>query len=131
MFPEFTGRVAAPQATGFFARAGLMLPNSDTGPVADPATRTAMLYLVTAHMAQLHGSIAPGQGPSGLVGRVSSAGEGSVSVSADMGPVTAQSAYWLQTPYGAEFWQAMAPYRLGARYVPPPRRPGLGVMGRC
>jgi len=130
-YPEFAARVTEPQTTGFFNRAGLtLLPNSDAGPVPDPVRRGVILYLIVAHLAQLHAPTIPGGQPSGLVGRISSAGEGSVSVSVDMGPVTAQSAWWLQTSYGAEAWQALAPTRLG-RYVPPPMsRLGFDVMRR-
>ena len=43
--------------------------------------------------------------------------EGSVSVSADMGAVGSNTAWYLQTPYGATYWQLTAKYRR-FRYVP-------------
>ncbi|MDE3023802.1 MAG: DUF4054 domain-containing protein, partial [Pseudomonadota bacterium] len=52
-----------------------------------------------------------GQAASPLVGRINSATEGSVSVTADMGAVTNTQAWYMQTKYGAAYWQASAPYR--------------------
>lgn len=122
MFPEFAGRVVQMQAEGlYFPIACQAIPNSDTGPVADPVARTTLLYLTVAHVAQLYAPTVPGGKPPGLVGRISSAGEGSVSVSADVGPITDSSAWWVQTSYGMTVWKLLAPYRL-ARYVPPPPR---------
>ena len=60
-------------------------------------------------------------GPSPLVGRITSATEGSVSVSTqfDVPPGSAQ--WFAQTLYGAEFWTATAAYRT-MRYLPSPAR---------
>ncbi|KAG1434388.1 hypothetical protein G6F55_014548 [Rhizopus delemar] len=60
-----------------------------------------------------------GQSPSGLVGRVSSATEGSVSVSSDYSAPAGSAQWYLQTPYGAMYWEATAWLRVG-RYVPGP-----------
>lgn len=56
--------------------------------------------------------------PAGIVGRIASATEGSVSVAAEYdAPPNASQAWLIQTKYGAEYWSATAKYRT-ARYVP-------------
>jgi hypothetical protein len=117
-YPELATVVDEPLAVEYFAEAGLYLANDDASVVpADAVTyqpRLALLNMVTAHIAALN---MPGASP--LVGRINSATQGSVTVSADMGPPAGSSAWWLQTKYGAAFWQAVAKYR-GFRYVAPP-----------
>jgi hypothetical protein len=78
--------------------------------------------MVVAHLGTLSGVLTPaGQGSTATqVGRVSSASEGSVSASMDMGQQSKNAAFWLQTQYGATFWQATAKYRT-MRYVLPRR----------
>lgn len=101
-----------------FMQAGLYVNNTDCSVVQDVAERALLLDLMTAHIAALtYGE--NGQGPRPLVGRVSSATEGSVSVQAAMDGVPGTAAWFMQTQYGAMFWQATAKYRIG-RYVPPP-----------
>jgi hypothetical protein len=132
-FPEFAGRVTPAMASAYFDAAAFVSPmveNTGRSPIQDPARLGSVLYWLTAHLAQLFGPITPGGAPSGLVGRISNAGEGSVSVGTDMGTVTTSSAWWLQTPYGAMAWQMLSPYRLG-RYVPACPTPlGFDVMRR-
>ncbi len=97
-YPEFSA-LTDPQLNSYFAQAQIHVNNTDTSVITDLAERTIILYLVTAHIAALF------SGTSSLVGRVSSATEGSVSVSADFGAVTASQAWWIQTRYGAQAWQ--------------------------
>jgi hypothetical protein len=80
--------------------------------VADAAVRSVLLNMLTAHIAALNSP-----GASGVVGRVSSASEGSVSVSAELA-VPGSAAWFAQTRYGIAFWQATAQYRT-ATYRPP------------
>jgi hypothetical protein len=96
---------------------GNILPCRAIGsPVTDVPTRQRLLGLLTAHIATL---IAPlnGEPSSSLVGRISSASEGSVSVSVDL-PMVAGEAFYAQTKFGFMFWTLTARYRL-ARYFPP------------
>lgn len=123
MFPEFSTTV--PNTTvgqGFFNRACLLLDNTDCAIVPNcPPTyeRAILLDLLTAHIAVLSvGSSLTKNAASPLVGRITNATQGSVSVAASMGPVTTSSAYFMQTSYGAEYWQASAGYRAGGRYAP-------------
>ena len=123
LYPELT-KVDATLGPLLFARAGLFLDNTGCSPVQDVTARTMLLYMVVAHLAASGpGTAAAGSAAAqGLVGRITGASEGSVSVSLDYGTQSASAAYWLQSPYGAAYWAAMAPYRLGV-YVPPNRGP--------
>lgn len=116
-YPEF-GFVTAPQAQGYFNQACLLVDNTTTSPVQDQTQLATLLNMATAHIASL---FAPqnGQAPRGLVGRINSATEGSVSVQAEyIAPKTDSQAYWNQTPYGAQYWVATLQYRTGF-FVPP------------
>lgn len=128
-YPEFTA-VSEPAAQGYFDIATIYLRNDGTGPLPESrvSLQTTLLYMLTSHIAwlyspQLNGvpdSTGPSPAPA-LVGRISQASEGSVSVTADWPNATAQSAWFLQTKYGAAFWQATAAWRT-MRYVPAPQR---------
>jgi hypothetical protein len=132
LYPEF---VNVPDAMGqnYFNRACFLCDNSAFNPVVcitgNPAMLDTLLYLLTSHIAWMNaprgadglpaGSGAP---PAQIVGRISSASEGSVSVSADMGDANAGSpsqAWYEQSRYGAEYWAMTAGMRTG-RYVPGP-----------
>lgn len=114
-YPEFD-TVSDSLLNAYFVEATVYLDNTDCSVVTDPAIRAVYLNMLVAHLAALNSGV-NGQAPSGLVGRVASASEGSVSVS--LGDVPSSSASWwyLQTPYGAAYWQATAAYRT-VRYVP-------------
>lgn len=108
-YPEFSSQAAALPA--YFAEATLLLSNSVNSRVPQIETRTPLLWMLTAHIAALYAPAA-----SGLVGRIASASEGSVSVSAEMPNQARGSAYYLQTKYGAQYWQSTARFRQ-ARYI--------------
>lgn len=118
-YPEFTGAVSEELAALFFAEAGLYLDNTDASIVQDAGIRLVLLNMLVAHIAVLAGGLEPGGKPSGLVGRVSSASEGSVSVSTDTGLTPGTAVWFQQTTYGLSFWQATKAYR-SARYVAAP-----------
>lgn len=116
-YPQFAA--VSPALLGmFFDEATLQLNNSPSSIVRDLGERTILLNLITAHIVTLSGVTTPGGAGSTAtqVGRVSSASEGSVSASLDMGPTSARSAYWMQTQFGAQYWQLTAKYRT-MRYV--------------
>lgn len=114
-YPEFN-TVSDSLLNAYFVEATVYLNNTDTSPVTDVSLRAVYLNMLVAHLAALNSGIG-GQAASGLVGRVTSASEGSVSVSVDAGPSSASSWWYTQTKYGAAFWQATAPYRT-IRYLP-------------
>lgn len=132
-YPQFATTVNEAQGQSCFDQATLYCANTDCAVVpyhptlSPPITvRQSILYLLTAHIGQLQygamigGSLVPA---GALVGRVSSATQGSVSVSTDMrGPEIAS--WFNQTQFGAMAFQAMAQFRT-ARYRASPGRFGL------
>lgn len=110
-YPEF----ASVQSTVlglYFAEATMHLDNTDSSRVSDVGQRTVLLNMLTAHIAAMNGCGANGQGASGMVGRINSASEGSVSVSSEYAaPTNGTMAWFIQTPYGAAYWAATASYR--------------------
>lgn len=124
MFPEFAG-VSAPMAESYFEIAGLYFANC--GWTAALRIAPTLLNLLTAHIAML---LAPQDGDgnpsdvgapaSPLVGRISSASQGSVSVGVELQPSGSPSeAFFTQTKYGLMFWQATAQFRT-AQYAARP-----------
>lgn len=103
-YPEFA-LVPGSLLNAYFSEACIYLSNTDSSPVTDVNMRLMLLNMLVAHLAVLNNST------NGLVGRINSASEGSVSVSADMGPVTNSQAWYVQTKYGAAYWNATRSYR--------------------
>lgn len=135
-YPEFVAKatpaqlVTEPLATLYFQEACQYCDNTDSSPVPnDPPVyqRATFLNMLTAHIAFLNRA-----GSSDLVGRISDATEGSVSVSTDVGDLPGSAAWFAQSKYGFAFWQASAIYRK-MLYVPPPPLettvPGFGPYG--
>lgn len=118
LFPQF---VDPPYTDGildmYFALATLILSNACDSLVSDAKQRERLLNLLVAHIA----TITPISGaPSpGIVGPVSHAQEGSVSVSSGFAAQVARNVGWYaQTQFGLTFWQLTAPYR-SLRYIAP------------
>jgi hypothetical protein len=100
-----------------FNTATLLLNNSYCSAVQDEPTRAQLLNLATAHITALLNGI-NGQPPSGTVGRISNAAQGSVSVQTEFKTDSEAASFWTQTQWGALFWASTAVYR-AARYVRP------------
>lgn len=118
-FPEFAS-VPDARLTVLFTLATGIVDNTDASPVVDVTLRTSMFYYIVAHLLTLFGyttstgEVVP---PIGVVGRVASASEGTVSTSlAYSVPANASEAWWTQTQYGALYWMLSLPYR-SFRYV--------------
>ena len=113
---------------GWFDLAGeVYLRNDGSGPVRSVGAQTNLMYLLTAHLTQLfNGPDGSASGGSGLVGRISSATEGSVTVATEY-ESTMNSKFFDQTEYGAAFWQATASWRTFPAYIPGPTRFGNGI----
>lgn len=126
-YPAFATLTDA-QLQSAFDVSTLFLNNSCCSIVEDAPTRQTLLYMLTAHVATLiYGQ--NGQLPSGIVGRVDSAREGSVAVSASYAnDMSMSEAYFSQTPYGAQFWQATVAYRMGGYYTPGPAQACIGGL---
>ena len=115
-YPEFAA-VADATLTAYFTEAGLYLSNANNSPVRNLTRRAILLNMLTAHVAYIGGALSA-DGMPRPVGRVSQAGEGSVSAAFEyLTPGTA--AWFTQTQYGAAFWQATSSLR-GFRYVSRP-----------
>jgi hypothetical protein len=114
-FPEFQ-YITQPMAQAYFNWATLYCQNTLRF-VCDPNTLTMLLNMLTAHLAKLFAPLPTGQNSSDAVGRIASAGEGSVNVSLDYNAPQAAS-WYLQSRYGAAFWEATKAYRT-ARYLRP------------
>lgn len=125
-YPEFTGAVSESMAALLFAEAGIYLDNTDGSPVVDTARRLIYLNMIVAHLASLSGVLEAGGKPTGLVGRVTQATEGSVAVTVDSGLAAGTGGWWAQTPYGFAFWSATKRLR-SATYVPG-RQPSFEPM---
>lgn len=135
-YPEFAA-VTSVTAAGYFAEAGIYHDNTRCGLVCDETTQTYLMYMVTAHIAarysQSAGSPAPGQPQNANtpVGRISSASEGSVSISTENSYPAGTAQWWQQTKYGSDYWEATKGYRT-MRYVPRPSYVVNGAyMGRA
>lgn len=108
VFDEFATVPDAKLNYYFNLAATTILDNSENAciPLAE---RTILFDLLVAHQAELKKRIE--EGNSGLVGRISSASEGSVSISTDY-QIQGNTAQWYnQTPYGAQYWAMTAKYR--------------------
>lgn len=114
-YPVFAAFYAAfPDALqGYFDTATLFLNNTPCSVVGDLTRRATLLNMLVAHLLQLDGVLTPaGSGSTaGQVGRISGATEGSVSAQFAMEGVTGNSAFFMQTAYGTQYWYATAPYR--------------------
>ena len=130
-FPELANVDQATVSAWFSVSGSTVCRNDGLGPVNNLATATTLMNFATAHLIALFASQVNGQPnttsasavPSpNLVGRIQSATEGSVTVNTEMPqPPSGTAAWWMQTKYGAFWWQATAPYRT-MRYIPGPRR---------
>lgn len=114
-YPRFSSElISDAQLEQAFDLACLLLDNTDASPVPyDPEQgiliRRTLLWLLVCHIATM------ALWPSGQSGPLSSATEGSVSVSFSL-PQNIGRAYYSQTPCGQTFWQAVQPYVVGGRY---------------
>lgn len=142
-YPEF-GAIGQVLAQAYFDDAGAYCENDACNPAfgitvyngSTPMTLLArLLNMLTAHIAFLSAPrdaqgnpAASGSPPSPLVGRISSAAEGSVNVSVELGESGSPSeAFFSQTSYGLAFWQASAQFRT-ARYAAQPTIIADGVF---
>lgn len=124
-YPALAPVVDEALATAYFAEAGVYLDNTDCSIVSDVTVRLVYLNMLVAHIALLNGASAAGA--AGLVGRIASATEGSVTINADLNARPGSEQWYAQTQPGLSFWTATAAYRT-MQYVPGPQ-PYLGVPG--
>ncbi|CAG4889335.1 DUF4054 domain-containing protein [Paraburkholderia gardini] len=130
-YPELAASVSQPQAQGYFNEATLYCDNTPCSVIRDLCMRAVLLNMVTAHIAALNAPL-NGEASSPLVGRISNATEGSVSVGTQLDMPAGSAQWYSQTKYGLAYWQATAQFR-SMRYVPGPvpiANPWGGRFGR-
>lgn len=114
-WPEFTG-ISPGQNQTAFNFATLLLNNSCGSLVSDANIRMSLLYMLTAHVGFLINGTNDGAGkitpPYQVVGRLANATEGSVSTGIEYSSEVSQSeAFYIQSKYGAMYWQITSVYR--------------------
>lgn len=117
-YPELAKWVPENLATIYWNEAGMYCDNTDCSPFTDLENRKIYLGMVTAHIAKLNGAI-NGQDPTPLVGRISQATQGTVTVQATMTTASGAEDWYAQTQYGIAFWNATSQFR-SFQYVPGP-----------
>lgn len=136
-YPEFAG-ISDVKAQASFDSATLVMANTCRSIVQNAPKRERLLYLLTAHVCALRFGSNDGEGtivpPTGVVGRLASATEGTVTAAIEYASTVPQAmAYFIQTQWGAMFWQATASLRT-MRYVAPPQTccgQCGGLIGQC
>lgn len=107
-YPEFAA-VDNSYLQACFDEATLYLSNDDCSIVQDLNVRQSLLWMLTAHIAFTGGALNPDKTPN-PPGRLSSATEGSVSISTEYN--IGMNGVWFSTSqYGANFWQATLRFR--------------------
>lgn len=106
LYPSIQG--TDPQLEMFFDMAQTLLNNTPCSIVGNLKERKRLLYMLVAHIAMLNANAESGNA---VVGRVASASEGTVSVSLDYGTMGNNERWYLQTPWGAMYWQMTKKYR--------------------
>lgn len=126
-YPELSASVSQPLAQEFFNEAQLYCDNTPCSVIRDLTQRATLLNMMTAHIAALNAPIG-GQPASPLVGRISNASEGTVSVQVQNDYAAGTVQWFQQTKYGSAFWAATTQFR-SMRYVPS-RVPVANPWGR-
>lgn len=110
-----------------FNRAEMYVSNTESGFVSNLTTRKIMLYMLTAHILTLSVQALNGDWYAGII---SSASEGSASISLATPNITARNAWYMKTPFGQEYWEMTSKYRT-FQYVHSESRPSWeGTNGR-
>lgn len=122
-WPEFTG-IPSPRNQVAFNFATLLLNNSCASIISDANQRMPLLYILTAHVGFLINGTNDGAGnvnpPYQVVGRLASATEGSVTAATEYSSEVSESeAFFIQSKYGALYWQMTAFVRT-MHYIGPP-----------
>lgn len=119
-FPELVPYCNSTLAGMYFDEATGLLDNTPCSPVKCTSRRATLLNLLTAHICALNAPLG-NQPSSPLVGRISQATEGSVTVQTELNVAPGSAQYFAQTKYGISYWQQVLPFR-SARYALGPRR---------
>lgn len=108
-YPQFAD-ISDEQLTGFWDAACIISGlNTDGSVIGDLDARQTILFMLVCHLATLYQR-------GNVTGVLTSATEGSVSSGFAAPPYTLQNWWYLQTPCGAAYWEAMKPNRTGGKY---------------
>lgn len=135
-YPEFaspggTQPVSSDLYTAYFNEATLYQANNGAGPIRDQTTASLLMNMLVAHIASLNAASAAGDVAPNVVGRISSAGEGSVNISTENQYPPGTPQWYQQTKYGAAWWAATAQFRTMRYMLGPAAVPaGQGLFGR-
>ena len=116
-YSEFAQYVTDVVAQMYFNEACLYCDNTAQSLVTDWSVggqRDMLLGMLTAHIAALNAPLGAPSSP--LVGRIASAGQGSVNVSTQNEYPAGSVQWYQQTKYGSAFWNATKRFR-AFRYV--------------
>ena len=121
-FPEFSG-LTETQWNLYYVMAQEFIRNDGGGPVRSVSMQTQLLNLATAHCVQLFvGTQSNPASANDPVGRVTNAGQGSVSAGFDLSIEAGTAQWFAQTKYGIALWTMGAVNRT-FRYIPGRGRP--------
>lgn len=109
MYPQFQNVYTPEQLGVFFNVACMMCDNTENSLVKNLTERKTLLYLLVCHIATLQ------ERGTGMVGMITSASEGGVSVS--LQAYTNNPNWYTQTQCGSTYWLLTQKYRTGMRYV--------------
>lgn len=131
---QFSNLSTVPSGTvqSWWNLAGAFHDNSGNGPVQEQGMQDSLMNMVAAHLLVLMGGItvnADGSINQGVVGRVSNASEGSVSIASENNYPEGTVQWWQQTQFGSMYWMATAPWR-SMQYRPGPQRQFSPPLGR-
>lgn len=116
-YPEFAS-VPEAEAQNCFDAA---IANVPVERIICPLEQARLLNLATAHVAKLFAAVNGALPSSLIVGKMTNATEGSVTIGLSYSdPTTDTQAWWNQTSYGALFWVSTLKYRT-AFYVAGPQ----------
>jgi hypothetical protein len=123
-YPKFaatgTTPITAALAQEYFYDATMYLDNSSKSIVCDASIggeRERLLFMLTAHVAEINGAGSPTG--AATPGRITNKGVGPVSVGyGGLDGLPGSAAWFAQTSYGLQFWQAVLRYRTFRYRVP-------------
>jgi hypothetical protein len=118
MFPQFNTVSDAILTNFVLPFAQQIVRNDGGGPVSDAVSQANLLNLAVAHICALLWGV-NGQAPTPLVGRLTNATQGSVSLATEFTGYQ-NDAWYNQTPWGAMLVRMMRPF-VSAKYYPPYR----------
>jgi hypothetical protein len=124
MYPNLAS-IGDPTVSSYWNQAAFFHDNSGGGPVCSVPLQQALMNMMAAHLMVIFGAITingDGSVNQGVVGRVNTATEGSVSVGSENDYPPGSAQWFQQTAFGSAYWQATAQFRTFLPVINPARR---------